>query len=73
MIDYIVIYKEIECDGIKAIADTILTIEEGYIEDSKTLEQLLLEKLKEELELDNVEIISYETLVDNEIDVENIE
>lgn len=73
MIDYIVIYQENEEDGVKAIADTILTVEEGYIEDGELLEDILLEKLKEELDINNVEIISYESLIDNEIDVENIE
>jgi len=37
------------------------------------LEELLLEELREYFEVDDIELISYESLVDREVDVENME
>lgn len=67
MIDYIVYYKTNEIES-----DTIITLEQ-YVGNTELLEELLLEELREYLEVDGVELINYESLVDREIDVENIE
>jgi hypothetical protein len=46
--------------------ELILTIEEGYIEDQELLEDVLLEKAKEYLEYDNIEIVGFEELTQTE-------
>lgn len=67
MFDYIVYYKINEVES-----DRIVSLDE-YIEDKEMLEELLLEELREYFEIDDIELISYESLVDREVDVENIE
>lgn len=46
--------------------ELILTIEEGYIEDQELLEDVLLEKAKEELENEYIELIEFEELTQTE-------
>ena len=67
MIDYIVYYKTNEIES-----DRIITLEQ-YVGNTELLEELLIEELKEYLEVEEVELISYESLIDYEADVENIE
>jgi len=67
MIDYIVYYKTNEVES-----DRIVSLDE-YIDDTEMLEELLLEELREYFEVDDIELISYESLVDREVDVENME
>jgi hypothetical protein len=47
-------------DDLQSNNDTIITIENDYIENQELLEDILLEKLKEEIENQNVEIIDFE-------------
>ena len=67
MVDYIVYYKTNEIES-----DRIITLEQ-YVGNTELLEELLIEELKEYLEVKAVELISYESLIDYEVDVENIE
>ena len=67
MIDYIVYYKTNKIES-----DMIITLEQ-YVGNTELLEELLLEELREYLEVDAIDLINYESLVDREIDVENIE
>lgn len=67
MTDYIVYYKTNEIES-----DRIITLEQ-YVGNTELLEELLIEDLKEYLEVEDVELISYESLIDYEADVENIE
>ena len=67
MIDYIVYYKTNEIESAR-----IITLEQ-YVGNTELLEELLIEELKEYLEVEEVELISYESLIDYEADVENIE
>jgi len=67
MPDYIVYYKTNEVES-----DRIITLEQ-YVVNTELLEELLIEELKEYLEVDNVKLISYESMTDYSIDVENIE
>ena len=67
MVDYIVYYKTNEIES-----DRIITLEQ-YVGNTELLEELLIEELKEYLEVEEVELISYESLIDYEADVENIE
>ena len=59
MFDYEIIFKvwiqDIEINP----TTTIITLEENYIEDQELLEDVLLEKLKEEIGYNNVEIIDF--------------
>lgn len=47
---------------IQMTPELVLTIEEGYIENQELLEDVLLEKAKEYLEYDDIEIIEFEEL-----------
>jgi hypothetical protein len=67
MIDYIVYYKINEVES-----DRVITLEQ-YVGNTKLLEELLLEELREYFEVNDIELISYESLVDREVDIENIE
>lgn len=67
MVDYIVYYKINEVES-----DTIITLEQ-YVGNTELLEETLLEELREYFEVDDIELINYESLVDREVDVENIE
>lgn len=67
MTDYIVYYRTNEIES-----DMIITLEQ-YVGNTEFLEELLLEELREYLEVDSIELINYESLVDREMDVENIE
>lgn len=71
MIDYIVKYS-FWVDDCNMTSDTIITIED-YIDNAETLEELLLEKLKESFKIDDIDLIEYKSLVDREVNVENIE
>lgn len=62
MIDYIVKYKYNKFDDIELNSDTIITLENDYIEDTEVLEELLLEQLKEDLDMENVEILDVESV-----------
>jgi len=53
-------------DDIHMTPELILTIEEGYIEDQELLEDVLLEKAKEYLECENIEIVDFEELTQTE-------
>lgn len=64
MIDYIVRYTY-GIDDILFDGDTIITIEE-FIEDQLDLEEILLEKLKEEIECTYIEIEDFQPLVKQE-------
>jgi hypothetical protein len=59
MIDYEVKYKIWIQDILINPVTTIITLEEDYIEDQELLEDVLLEKLKEEMGNNNVEIIDF--------------
>ena len=67
MIDYIVYYKTEETES-----DIIITLEQ-FIGNTELLEELLLEELREYFEVDDIELISYESMTDYSIDIENIE
>ena len=71
MFDFITRYS-FWIDDCHLCSDRIVSLDE-YIDDKETLEELLLEELKEYFEVDDIELISYEILIDREVDVENIE
>lgn len=52
-------------------SDMIVSLDE-YIDDEDILEEVLLEELREYFEVDDIELISYECLIDREANVENI-
>jgi hypothetical protein len=66
MFDYELKYKifidDIEINPVT----TIITIEEDYIEDQELLEDILLEKLKEEMGNNKVEIIDFYPVIQTE-------
>jgi small-conductance mechanosensitive channel len=65
MIDYIVRFTY-WIDDLEFSNDTVITIQEGYIEDQNLLEDILMELLKEDTENENVEIIDFEELTQTE-------
>jgi hypothetical protein len=65
MIDYKITYNRY-IDDIELKGDTIITIQEGIIENQNLLEDVLMELLKEDIENENVEIIDFEELTQTE-------
>jgi hypothetical protein len=61
MIDYRV-FINFWLGDIHMTPELVLTIEEGCIEDQELLEDVLLEKAKEYLEYENIEIVKFEEL-----------
>lgn len=66
MIDYIVYYKTREIES-----DTIITLENNC-PTSDFLEEIILEELREKLGVYEIEILEIKTLIDYEVDVENL-
>ena len=64
MIDYNVIYTFWISD-VNISDNTIITIKEGYIADQELLEEVILEILKEQVDEDGIEIVSFEETVKN--------
>ena len=52
-------------------SDRIVSLDE-YIDDKDILEEVLLEELREYFEVNDIELISYESLVDREVNLESI-
>jgi hypothetical protein len=71
MFDFITYYS-FWADDCHISSDMIITLED-YIDDIEMLEETLLEKLKEYFEIEDIELIDYTSLVDREVNVENIE
>lgn len=67
-----IIYYSFWADDCHISSDMIITLED-YIDDVEMLEETLLEKLKEYFEIEDIELIDYRSLVDREINIENIE
>lgn len=71
MNDFITYYS-FWADDCHISSDMIITLEE-YIDDTEMLEETLLEKLKEYFEIKDIELVDYISLIDREINIENIE
>jgi hypothetical protein len=50
----------------------VITLED-YIDDTEMLEETLLEKLKEYFEIEDITLVEYTSLVDRNVNIENIE
>jgi hypothetical protein len=70
MIDYIVYYKYY-IDDLKFNNDTIITLEDNC-PTSDFLEEIILEKLREQLEVYDIEILEIKPLIDRDFNVEDL-